>query len=123
MDVIEWFGEDQPQGGLASFIYYYPDDGQAGVTAKKVGDYIRKPGRFGDDWAGKYHVFAIEWTPHHYVFRIDGRETFRTAQGVSGQPQYLILSLLSSDYELKHLGGDRHLPQTMSVDWTRIWQS
>jgi beta-glucanase (GH16 family) len=122
MDVIEWFGEDQPQGGLASFIYYYPDNGQAGVTAKKVGGYIRRPGRFGRDWAGKYHVFAVEWTPHHYVFRIDGKEAFRTKQGVSGQPQYLILSLLSSDYELKHLGGDRHLPQTMSVDWVRFWK-
>ena len=123
IDVIEWFGENHPQGGLTSFIYYYPDNGGPGVTAKKVGGYIRKPDRFGGDWASKYHVFSVEWTPSRYVFRIDGKETFRTSQGVSGRPQYLILSLLSSDYELKQLGSDRKLPQTMSVDWVRFWQS
>ena len=39
------------------------------------------------------------------------------------QPQYPILSLLSSDYELKKLGGDANLPQIMSVDWIRFWQA
>lgn len=122
IDVIEWFGNHDPHGGLTSFIYYYPDDGKAGVTAKKVGGYIPHPDRFGDDWASKYHVFSVEWTPKRYIFRIDGQETYRTGQGVSGRPQYLILSLLSSDYELPHLGGDRRLPQTMAVDWVRFWQ-
>ena len=42
--------------------------------------------------------------------------------GVSGQPQYPILSLLASDYELS-LMKDKQLPQHMSVDWLRIWQA
>ena len=43
--------------------------------------------------------------------------------GISAQPQYPILSLLSSDYELKNLGGETRLPQSMYVDWVRVWQS
>ena len=61
--------------------------------------------------------------PTAYVFRIDGRETWRTTSGISAQPQYPILSLLSSDYELKNLGGETRLPQSMYVDWVRVWQS
>ena len=38
-------------------------------------------------------------------------------------PQFPILSLLSSDYELKKLKGEGNLPQTMSVDWIRFWQA
>lgn len=122
IDVIEWFGEGDPNGGLATFVYHYPDDAEPGVTGRKVGGYIEEPERFGKDWASQFHVFSVEWTPSEYVFRIDGRETFRTTQGVSGQPQYLILSLLSSDYELPWLGGEQRLPQRMEVDWVRFWE-
>ena len=66
-------------------------------------------------------MFSVEWTPQAYIFRIDGQETWRTRKGVSGQPQYPILSLLASDYELSYMK-DRQLPQHMYVDWLRIWQ-
>jgi hypothetical protein len=40
---------------------------------------------------------------------------------VSRRPQFLILSLLSSDWELPQL--DRtSLPADMKVDWVRVWQ-
>lgn len=121
IDVIEWFGGQHPKGGLASFIHHWPDDNQEGITSEKVGGWIDDPGRYGGKWSTRYHVFSVEWTPERYVFRIDGHEISRTSKGVSGQEQYLILSLLSSDYELKALGGDHNLPQTMDVDWVRAW--
>jgi len=122
IDVIEWFGKGMENGGLASFIYKLTPDGP-----EKVGGWVPKPDRFlsgpDDDWYSHYHVFSVEWTPQEYIFRIDGQETWRTSEGISHQPEYPILSLLSSDYELKNLGGEKHLPQTMSVDWLRFWQS
>jgi beta-glucanase (GH16 family) len=121
IDVIEWFGEGVPNGGLTSFVYYPSEDGPV-----KVGDWIPDPDRFlsgpGDSWYDEYHVFSVEWTPDEYVFRIDGQESFRTSEGISGQPQYPILSLLSSDYELRKLK-DNGLPQTMHVDWLRFWEA
>jgi beta-glucanase (GH16 family) len=123
IDIIEWFGEEAADEGLCNFVYDYPDDGKAdSVTARRTGGCIDNPQRYGADWASKYHVFSVEWTPQRYIFRIDGKETFRTSKGVSGQRQYLILSLLSSDYELARLGDETRLPQHMYVDWVRYWE-
>ena len=36
-------------------------------------------------------------------------------------PEFLILSLLSSDYELPRFDGE--LPETMEVDWVRVWET
>ena len=121
IDVIEWFGKDVPNGGLTSFIYRLSPDGPV-----KVGDWIPDPDRFlsgaDDSWYDRYHVFSVEWTPDAYIFRIDGQETWRTSEGISHQPEYPILSLLSSDYELRHLPDGGSLPQTMHVDWVRFWE-
>jgi beta-glucanase (GH16 family) len=121
IDVTEWFGNDHPSGGLTNYAYY---KGLEGATVK-VGSWLKDPSRFlsgpDDSWSSNFHVFSVEWTPDSYTFRIDGKQTFRTHKGVSGQPEFLILSLLSSDYELQYLEGDR-LPQTMEVDWVRVWE-
>jgi len=122
IDVIEWFGAGLPSGGLSASVYYPTTGGQA-----KAGGWIANPGSYlsgtGDSWWSRYHVFSAEWSPSGYVFRIDGRETWRTSLGVSERPQYLILSLLSSDYELPGLGGEDRLPQHMYVDWVQFWRS
>jgi beta-glucanase (GH16 family) len=122
IDVIEYFGDGVKNGGLASFVYKLTQDGP-----EKVGGQLPDPDQYlagqDDTWFDDYHVFSVEWTPEEYIFRIDGQETYRTSEGISHQPEYPILSLLSSDYELQHLGGDKFLPQTMNVDWLRFWQA
>ena len=90
----------------------------AWITAPE--QYLSGP---NDAWWVGYHVFSVEWTPEEYVFRVDGRETWRTSAGVSGVPEYPILSLLSSDYELPNLGGEDRLPQHLYVDWVQFWRS
>jgi beta-glucanase (GH16 family) len=123
IDIIEYFGDGVPNGGLTSFVYNPTPSG----VPQKIGGWIKKPERFlsakKDGWSKRYHVFSVEWSPSAYVFRIDGRESARITTGISGVPQFPILSLLSSDYELKKLKGEHNLPQTMSVDWIRFWQA
>ena len=130
IDIIEWFGKDVPNGGLTSFIY------APGTPPKKVylggsagGGWVKHPEQYleneKDDWYKRYHVFSLEWNPSGYIFRIDGQETGRINKSVSGVPEYPILSLLSSDYELAKLpdrNEKKNLPQTMQVDWIRTWQ-
>ncbi len=119
IDVVEYFG-DNDLDRLASFIYYPTKDGSV-----KEGDFIENSKDFladkDDDWWKSYHVFALEWTKDEYVVRIDGQEAWRTDQGISQQDQFMVLSLLSSDYELDDLPAGDQLPQTMSVDWVRHW--
>jgi beta-glucanase (GH16 family) len=122
IDVAEWFGSGLNSGGLSSTVYYPTSTGQV-----KAGGWIADPSSYltgkNDSWWSAYHVFSVEWTPEAYVFRIDGRETWRTSDGVSQRPEYLILSLLSSDYELPTLGGEDRLPQHLYVDWVQFWRS
>jgi beta-glucanase (GH16 family) len=122
VDIIEWFGHPSRGGGLTSFIYHPTKKGP-----KKVGDWIENPGQYlsskSDRWWKRYHVFSVEWTRSAYIFRIDGKETWRTSAGISGIEQFPILSLLSSDYELPNLGSERRLPQHMYVDWLQVWEA
>ena len=122
IDIIEWFGNSGDRGGLATFIYH-PTTGGRQKVGGKLSDTDRYLAAKSDRWWRAYHVFSLEWTPSEYIFRIDGRETWRTSVGISQVPQYPILSLLSSDYELKNLGSETRLPQHMYVDWVAMWQS
>ena len=115
IDVIEYFGDDHPQGGLTSFTYFLDRKGKK----ETVGGWLPDVEDLGDDWASEYHVFSVEWTPQEYVFRIDGKVTERLEGPTSGRPEFLILSLLSSDYELPNFNGE--LPESMEVDWARVW--
>jgi len=116
IDVIEWFGTGSQ--GLGSGIWDY----SSGTQTRAAGGILANQAAYGSDWAGTYHVFSVEWTPTEYVFRIDGKETLRTTAGVSQTEEYLILSLLVANYEANKLPSADALPQTMNVDWVRVWQ-
>ena len=121
IDVIEYFGDKHPQGGLTSFIHWYK-----GQRLIKTGSWIKNSTTFlknkRDGWSKNYHVFSVQWTPKVLIFRIDGKETWRTSARVSKSQQYLILSLLASDYEALEMP-DKKLPQHMYVDWVRVWET
>ncbi len=117
IDVMEYFGDDHPEGGLTSFTYFLDEAGKT----QTVGGWLPDVEDLGDDWASAYHVYSVEWTPDEYVFRIDGRVTQRLEGETSGRPEFLILSLLSSDYELPRFNGE--LPEHMDVDWARVWET
>ena len=121
IDVIEYFGDKHPQGGLTSFIHWYK-----GKRLIKTGSWIKDSKSFlankRDGWSKNYHVFSVQWTPRTIIFRIDGKETWRTSARVSKERQYLILSLLASDYEALEMS-DKKLPQHMYVDWVRVWET
>jgi len=121
IDVIEYFGDKHPQGGLTSFIHWYK-----GKRLIKTGSWIKDSKSFlknkGDGWSKNYHVFSVQWTPKSITMYIDGKETWRTSARVSQEQQYLILSLLASDYEALEMK-DSKLPQHMYVDWVKVWET
>jgi beta-glucanase (GH16 family) len=124
IDIVEFFGRGYADGGLASFLYNYGVLGRDGKP-KKIGGMAPSATRSlpsNDAWWKNYHVFSLEWNRKRYIFRVDGREHFRTSAGVSGVDEYLILSILSSDWELRDAQklGVRPLG-TMKVDWVRGW--
>jgi beta-glucanase (GH16 family) len=121
IDVVEYFGDHHPQGGLATFMHRY--EGKRRVAS---GGWIPNQASFlssrRDGWSKNYHVFSVEWTPRTLVFRIDGKETGRMRGGISDVRQFPILSLIAADYEIPKIK-ERHLPQHMYVDWVRVWET
>ncbi len=86
IDVIEWFGNDHPSGGLATYAYY---PGVGGELVK-VGTWLKNPSRFlssaDDSWSSNFHVFSVEWTPDSYTFRIDGKRPSTPAKASPASP-------------------------------------
>ena len=116
IDTVEFFGKGFNKGGIASFIY--PSAGEeSGGTQPDASQALTGP---RDNWWDRYHVFSVEWTPTEYVFRIDGVETLRTDKGIADRKSFVILSLLTSNWELKRLPESG--AGSMSVDWVRVWQ-
>ena len=122
IDVAEYFGDGRADGGFSNVVHWVDKD-SAGNPVRASSGGVRDISRLlpaGDDWSDAFHVYSVEWTPTQYIFRVDGNETFRTTRGVSRTDEYLILSLLTSDWELPVLNVSRLNP--MSVDWARVWQ-
>ena len=122
IDVVEYFGKNYARGDVYSFIHYFA---KGSTTSRKVpsGPVTAARGALGvdDDWFKRYHVFSVEWTPTAYVFRVDGVRTLTLTQGVSGVPEFVVLSMLSSDWELANRGAST--PDTATqVDWVQVWE-
>ncbi|GAB3037819.1 hypothetical protein GCM10011376_38460 [Nocardioides flavus (ex Wang et al. 2016)] len=122
IDVMEFFGENgRGTETVGSHIHYY----EPGWNKVSLGDMfpsLRRSLSARRSWWQEFHVFSVEWTPTEYVFRIDGREYYREAKAVSQTPQYLVLSNLTSDYELGDLTADE-LGDTAQVDWVRVFDA
>jgi beta-glucanase (GH16 family) len=125
IDIAEYFGDDFGPGvGNGDYhAYIYWPQRQADGTIKNI-----KTGgaqNFKQSHAGLpsdgYHTYALEWTPNSYTFFLDGVETSRLTVGISQRAQFMLFSLLTSDWEVPKLTST-NVPASMSVDWVRVWQ-
>ena len=121
IDVAEFFGRGAPGGGLACYVYSYPRRNTVVKSGRVLPGAARALRGRSDRWWSRYHVFSVRWTSTQLVFRVDGVEIWRHSRHVSRRPQYLVLSQLTSDWELPRLDR-RTLPTSMKVDWVRVWQ-
>jgi beta-glucanase (GH16 family) len=118
IDVAEYFGDGRPDGGLSNFIHYNDPNGKLSSAGgihpvKNVLGSGRTP-------SNGWHVYSVDWNPSGYIFRMDGTPVFSTNKPyVATAKEGMILSLLTSDYELPRL---KSTASTMHVDWVRAWQ-
>jgi beta-glucanase (GH16 family) len=122
IDVVEWYGAGPRADRMASAVH----EPMPGGAKRQIGGRIRDTDRFlatrSDAWWTRFHVFSVEWTPSEYIFRIGAHEVWRTSEGVSHVPEFVILSMLSSDFELPFVGDDAE-PRTAEVDWVAFWEA
>ena len=119
IDVAEFFGQGYTGGGLANYLYYR-SSAKKDVKSGRIQPGAQKLIPHGDAWWKAYHVFSVKWTPQSYTFYVDGQQLYYSTRALSHTGEFLVLSLLSSDWELKYF--NKKYPPTMKVDWARVWQ-
>lgn len=114
IDAVEYFGDGYPKGGLGHYIYC---SGVPKLGGVKDSRHLLANGK---TWSNSFHVYSVKWTPSRYVFRIDGHVVWSVSRCISKVRQYVILSLLTSGWELPRLKASNLNP--MKIDWVRVWQ-
>ena len=124
IDVVEYFGKELWSGDIFHCLHYrdaadnyhkVPSSSCRSRRARRALTSSR------DDWFKNYHVFSVQWSPKGYTFRVDGIRTRTITEGVSKVPEFLVLSMLSSGWEVGMLNR-KTLPNATQVDWVRYWQ-
>lgn len=131
LDMIETFGYGR---GITNVIHVrgtkHPADGaQSYVATDPVAD---------PQWWEAWHTVSVEWDRSGVRFRLDGKLTRELKVALAPANYYVVISLLSSDWETYRLtkpdarpgsGVDAasvpkpKLPFTMDVDWVRAWRT
>lgn len=114
IDTAEYFGDGRSDGGLSSFVH---------TAAKSSGGVLRSVKTIlgaGQTPSNGWHVYSVQWSLSGYTFRVDGVTTFTTNKPlVSKSSSEMVLSLLTSDYELRYM---KSSSTSMLVDWVRAWK-
>jgi beta-glucanase (GH16 family) len=68
----------------------------------------------------KFHTYGLEWLKDEYIFYIDGKETWRTKEGVSQIAEFMILSMECSGWGGDHTKGN--FPDEVVFDYVRVYK-
>jgi len=124
IDIVEFFGSGRPDGGVSCTVFWnpYPNPKKATQKIDVIGplNSSSQPGRPRSEICDDFHLFSLLWTKEGYQFFIDGAGVYGTAEGLSQCEQYIVLSVLSSEWERSKLD-PMTLPDSMTVDYVRVY--
>jgi len=81
-------------------------------TQRSYGDSVAGP-----DLSAGFHTIAVEWDPDKIIWFIDGKEKFRSVDGVPHQPMYLLLYLA-----VDGKSSPPAVPASFDIDYIRVYQ-
>jgi beta-glucanase (GH16 family) len=111
IDIIE--SGERARGSVNHALHW---DGY-GAAHKSVVQVVHDEGQYDGD----FHTYALRWTDDAYIFYVDGKETWRTAEpGICDKPGYMKLTT-----EFGHWAAPvvpEELPDCVQVDWVRAYR-
>ncbi|MCW5951346.1 MAG: glycoside hydrolase family 16 protein [Propionibacteriaceae bacterium] len=122
IDMVESYGFGW---GMTSVIHLDGQQIPGKTEAWIMADRLTDPA-----WWEDYHVYSAEWGKQGVVVRVDGEIVQRITTAPAKADYFLVVSLLSSDWELKRLRDPvqkapgvepQPLPGVMEIDWIRTW--
>lgn len=75
----------------------------------------------GPDFSKSYHIFSIVWDQKTITWYIDGKQHFRTSNGVSNKHMYLIINTSVGGWA-GNPEASTVFPQYLDIDYVRIYQ-
>jgi beta-glucanase (GH16 family) len=126
IDIIEWFGAGRRKGWAGMNIYYGGVNGKVRSPSIPRFDLMGGPVESDPsspigDLSDRFRIYGLLWTTNACVFTCEGVEIMRDSQAVPAIPQYIVLSLLSAQWERARLDPAK-LPDAMAVDYVRVYQ-
>jgi beta-glucanase (GH16 family) len=120
--------EPVPTGELPSIdvVNVFGGDPDTARFANHWGDEMTERSYSGSWAIGKpvdeFHVYAVEWDAQKIVWFIDGRERFRSIEGMPRQPMYLALSLAVGGEVARAPREETQFPASFDIDYVRIYK-
>jgi len=74
------------------------------------------------DLSNGFHTVAVEWDKDKIVWFVDGKERFRSVDGVPHQPMYLALRLAVGGPVAKYPDETTKFPALFAIDYIRVFQ-
>lgn len=74
------------------------------------------------DLSNGFHIVAIEWDKDKIVWFVDGKERFRSVDGVPHQPMYLAVGLAVGGLQAKYPDESTKFPAIFTIDYIRVFQ-
>lgn len=115
IDIIEFFGDGRPHAEGRQNVYWNPYADKETRTFE-----VNYRAEHGEELSADFHVFGLLWTEDGYQFFIDGVASEPINEGISHIPEYIVLSLSTSEWEHDRLQRDQ-LPDEMLVDYVRVY--
>jgi beta-glucanase (GH16 family) len=95
-----------------------------------AGGYRAHPGRPCDVTPDRFHTYTVDWTPAGFTFRYDGAVCLAVPRWTPAPPMsapqpfdqpFFVLLELATGSGVNGPGAGTIVPQTMRVDWVRVW--
>jgi beta-glucanase (GH16 family) len=90
-------------------------------THRSFGDSFSVP-----DLSAGFHIVAVEWGPENIVWYVDGKENFRSVDGIPRQPMYLLLDLAvggsTGSLSARMPDESTSFPASFDIDYIRVYR-
>jgi len=74
----------------------------------------------GPDFSKRFHTYAVEWTPDHLAWSIDGIVRHETTEHIPSTPMYINVALAVGGTLPGSPKADTPFPAVFEIDWIRV---
>jgi beta-glucanase (GH16 family) len=127
IDVMEFFGAKNPARRIGTDVHQNLYMGIDGKATNVFHDSVNDVAWWGPNyptkrWSNQWVRYGCLWEESGYKFYINDHLVHETNDGLTAKPKFVVLSMISRDYEVVKLNSATLSEQRMLTDWVKVWQ-